>query len=96
VGWLYKTDTFEVSGAASTVHAEGGLPVSSGSVLRMVVELTDPPTARLTIDTGQSGTPGTPHAFDQFPAWNSFAPPPFPVTRAEVEAQVEARVLLVP
>jgi penicillin amidase len=96
VGGFFESETVEASGAYSTVHAEGGIPVEHGSVLRLVVELTEPPSARLTIDTGQSGYPRTPHAMDQFPAWNAFDPPPFPTSREAVEASTEARLTLLP
>ncbi|MBL8918033.1 MAG: penicillin acylase family protein [Myxococcaceae bacterium] len=96
VGGFFTKEPVEQSGHANTVRAEAGLPVDHGAAMRMVVELSSPPRARFTIDTGQSGAPKEPHAFDQFPAWAAGAPRPMPMTRAEVEAEREGAFVLLP
>lgn len=96
VGGFFTTEPVEQSGHANTVRAEAGLPVDHGAAMRMVVELSSPPRARFTIDTGQSGAPKEPHAFDQFPAWAAGAPRPMPMTRAEIEAEAQGQVVLLP
>lgn len=96
VGGFFTSDVVEQSGHANTIRAEAGLPVDHGAALRMVVELSSPPRARFTLDTGQSGAPKEPHALDQFPAWTNGAPKPMPMTRAEVEAEREGAFVLLP
>ena len=96
VGGFFTGPITEQSGHGNTIRAESGLPVDHGAAMRMVVELSTPPRARFTIDTGQSGAPKEPHALDQFPAWTSGTPTPLPMTRAELEAEAEGSFVLLP
>jgi penicillin G amidase len=96
VGGFFASPKSEQPGHGNTVRAESGLPVDHGAAMRMVVELTNPPRARFTIDTGQSGAPKEPHAFDQFDAWNAGRPTAIPMTREAIEREAEGRVVLVP
>lgn len=52
----FSTDVIRVGGAGHTINASKG---SHGPSLRMVVELTDPPTAWGVYPGGQSGNPGS-------------------------------------
>lgn len=96
VGGFFTGPITEQSGHGNTIRAESGLPVDHGAAMRMVVELSSPPRARFTIDTGQSGAPKEPHALDQFPAWTSGTPTPLPMTRAELDAEAEGAFVLLP
>lgn len=96
LGGFFTSPRTEQPGHGNTVRAESGLPVEHGAALRMVVELSTPPRARFTLDTGQSGAPKEPHAFDQFPAWNTGTPQPMPMTREAIEREAEGRIRLVP
>lgn len=95
-GGYFKGEEHEQAGSGSTVRAEGGLPVRHGSCLRMLVELSDPPVGRLTLDTGQSGHPSNPHWMDMYEDWNQATPRKLPTVRAEVEAAARERVTLLP
>ncbi len=96
VGGFFTSDVFEQSGHGNAIRAESGLPVDHGSALRMVVELSTPPQARFTLDTGQSGALKEPHALDQYPAWASGTPTAVPMTRQAVDAEREGTLVLTP
>ncbi|MBX7116295.1 MAG: penicillin acylase family protein [Myxococcaceae bacterium] len=96
IGGFFKGPTKEQPGQGNTIRAENGLPVEHGSALRMVVELTDTPRGRFVIDSGQSGHPREPHAFDQFDDWNAVHPRPIVTERGAVEAHTVARISLSP
>lgn len=96
VGGFFTGPKSEQPGHGNTVRAENGLPVDHGAAMRMVVELSTPPRARFTLDTGQSGAPKEPHALDQFPAWTNGTPTRLPMTRAEVDAEAEGTIVLLP
>ncbi len=96
VGGFFTGPVTEQAGHGNTIRAESGLPVDHGAAMRMVVELSTPPRARFTIDTGQSGAPKEPHALDQFPAWTSGQPTRLPMTRAELDAESEGSLVLLP
>jgi len=96
VGGYFRGDAHVVPGSGSTVRAESGMPVRSGSCLRMLVEMSDPPVGRFTLDTGQSGHPSDPHWMDMFDDWDAVAPRKLPTVRAEVEAATRARIDLLP
>jgi penicillin amidase len=96
LGGFFASPKSEQPGHGNTVRAESGLPVDHGAAMRMVVELSNPPRERFTIDTGQSGAPKEPHAFDQFDAWNRGAPTEMPLRREAIEREAEGRVVLTP
>ncbi len=96
LGGYFKGASHEVSGSGSTIRAESGLPVKSGSCLRMMVELSDPPVGRFTLDTGQSGHPSSTHWMDMHEDWDKVTPRKLPTQRSEVEAAAKQRVELLP
>ena len=65
IGGLFEIDAGPQAGHGDAPRAEGGVPVKTGAAFRMAVELSSPPQARMTIDTGNSGHPGSPHFDDQ-------------------------------
>ncbi len=96
VGGYFRGDEHVVPGSGSTVRAESGMPVKSGSCLRMLVEMSDPPVGRFTLDTGQSGHPSNPHWQDMYADWDAVNPRKLPTVRSEVEAVTQERVELLP
>jgi penicillin G amidase len=96
VGGYFDGEPHEEGGHGSVPYAEDGLPVKHGPCLRMLAELSDPPVARFTIDTGQSGNPSDPHWMDQYPDWAKGAPRVVSTVRSEVEASAQGRVELLP
>jgi penicillin amidase len=95
-GSFFEGPVHEEPGDDATVRAEGGLPIRHGACLRMLVELSDPPVGRFTLDTGQSGHPRTEHWLDQYEDWSRGTPRKLPTVRAEVEAAARARLELLP
>ncbi len=95
-GSYFVSPKHEESGDSSTIRAETGLPIQGGACLRMIVEMSSPPVARMTLDTGQSGNPSDPHYMDQYDAWSKGAPPNFPTARVDVEAVTQKRLELLP
>jgi penicillin amidase len=55
VGGSFATPPLEIGGNRKAPRADAGTPVTHGAVLRMAVEMTDPPTAGFILDFGQSG-----------------------------------------
>jgi penicillin amidase len=95
-GGFFTSEAHEEPGDSTAVRAEAGLPVTYGACLRMIVELSDPPVARLTLDTGQSGHPRNPHYMDQYEDWSKGAPRKLPTVRSEVESAARERIELLP
>lgn len=95
-GGYFEGPPREQSGDGSTVRAEGGVPVKHGACLRMLVELSDPPVGRFTIDTGESGHPNDEHWMDQYEDWNVGTPRVLPTRRSDVEAAARSRIELLP
>ncbi len=96
VGGFFELPSEEQAGWWTSPRAEAPLEVEHGAVLRMAVELSDPPVGYLVLDTGQSGVPRTPHFYDQHQDWNRGTPPRVPYTSEEVKASTVAKVLLRP
>jgi penicillin amidase len=94
LGGFFRGDTLEEGGDGSAVRAEGPAPVAHGACLRMIVEMSSPPQAWLTLDTGQGGTPNEPHWMDQRAAWRSGHIPRFPTSRTDVERVAQSRMTL--
>ena len=94
IGGRFVTAERPEAGHSATPRAEAGTPVHFGAVLRMVAVLTDPPTVRMVIDTGQSGHPRHRHWDDMWQRWSAGEPFHVPVTREEVEAAAEGRLRL--
>lgn len=95
IGRWFASPAFEEAGHGSTPRAESGVPVATGSALRMVAEMSDPPRVRMVIDTGNSGHVGHEHALDQYPRWRDGEPLHIPMARAEVERVASGRIILV-
>jgi penicillin amidase len=92
-----------IGGDAFTVNASaytGRFPpfrVNHGASQRHVVDLVDPDGAGgFILPGGESGFPGSPHAFDQLPLWLEGSLVPIPLARARAEARTESRFRLVP
>jgi penicillin amidase len=96
LGGFFELPVEEQSGWLTAPRAEGPLDSSHGAVLRMGVELSDPPRAKMVLDTGQSGVPRTEHFYDQHDDWNRGTPPFVPFTREDVDAATVSKVLLRP
>ena len=105
VGWLmgFGRQGIPVGGGPYTVNAAaytGRFPpfgVGHGASQRHVVDLADLDGAGgFVLPGGESGFPGSRHAFDQLPLWLDGGLVPIPVTRAGAEARAESRFRLVP
>lgn len=70
VGRFFKDKKREVGGCLSAPMAEVGLPVKYGANLRFKAKMTTPPQVYLVLDSGNSGTAGDDHAFDQADLWH--------------------------
>jgi penicillin amidase len=96
IGGWFATEPVAERGHRTAIRSERGLPVTHGSALRMVAELTTPPTVRIVIDTGQSGHPGHAHWEDQAPLWRAGKPFRIPIARDEVERAATGKLVLLP
>ncbi len=79
VGGLFSLPGMAESGYDSTPRAEHPdfghrMRVRAGAGLRLIAEMTDPPTVRMVNDTGESGHFGSPHIGDQYPLWHDGKP----------------------
>lgn len=70
VGRFFKDKRREVPGSLSSPMAEVGLPVKYGANLRFKAKMTSPPQIYLVLDSGNSGTVGDDHSFDQASLWH--------------------------
>ena len=70
--------------------------VSSGPVLRMIVDFADIDHARWVVDTGVSGWPGSPHYGDQNELWRAGRYLPMLFDPAQVKAAAKATICLLP
>ena len=92
-----------VGGDAFTVNAlsyTGRFPpfgATHGASQRHVVDLADLDGAGgFILPGGESGFPGSPHAFDQLPLWMEGSLVPIPIARERAEARTMSRFRLVP
>lgn len=69
-GNLFKAKKYPQSGYGKVPRAEQGLPVKHGAALRMCVEMSNPPIAKMVLDLGNSGHILSPHFEDQAVLWN--------------------------
>ena len=70
--------------------------VNHGAIQRHVVHLTDPDGAGgFILPGGESGFPGSPHAFDQLPLWLEGSLVTISLARARAEARTKSRFSLV-
>lgn len=70
VGGFFKDKKREVAGAPHAPMAESGTPVTYGANLRFRAKMSSPPQIYAVIDSGNSGTVGDTHAFDQAELWH--------------------------
>ncbi len=96
IGSLFAVEPRPVTGYGETVRSEDGLPVNHGSALRFVVELTDPPRARMVLDAGNSGASASEHYSDHRRAWETAEPYAITMDRELLETTSEGRLQLVP
>jgi penicillin amidase len=96
LGGFFNLPSEEQAGWITAPRAEGPVPADHGAVLRFGVELTEPPRAKMVLDTGQSGVPRTEHFYDMRDDWNRGTPPWVPFTREDVAAATVAKVVLRP
>lgn len=101
VGWLFETHAREEAGASGTPRAERGDPdkhfrVTNGAGLRLMAEMTDPPTVRMVNDSGQSGHFGHRHLEDQYPLWSRGEPRVLLLAKDAVEEKNDGMMDIVP
>ncbi|MCP4499187.1 MAG: penicillin acylase family protein [Deltaproteobacteria bacterium] len=94
VGGLFTTPKQEESGCHTCIRAEGRIPVTFGAGLRLQAIMTDPPSVRMIIDTGNSGHFGNKHLDDQYPLWSEGNPMKLPMSQSEIDAQLEGKIEL--
>jgi len=70
--------------------------VTQGPEFRLVVDLGDLDRAAMTLTTGQSGQPGSPHYLDHLPRWLDGRAVTVPWTRAAVDAAATGEARLEP
>lgn len=70
VGKFFQDKKREVAGSASSPLAEAGYPVYHGANLRFRVIMGKKTQAYAVLDSGNSGTVGSPNAFDQVNLWH--------------------------
>jgi hypothetical protein len=85
IGGLFKSPKRAEDGCKQCVRSEGPLPVSSGAGLRLIAEMTSPPTIRMIGDLGQVGHFGAKNSEDMYPLWTDGEPVVIPTTRDEIE-----------
>ncbi len=101
IGGLFATSAREVPGTSSVPNAESAdfnnkMRVRFGSGLRLLAEMTDPPTIRIVNDSGQSGHFGHRHLEDQYPLWHEFAPRVVSAKKADAQANREGALVIKP
>lgn len=85
-----------VRAAGYELSANGPFHCTSGSIYRIVVDFSQPGTARATTSVGQSGHPSSPHYRDQTPVWLADGYKPLWMEEADVLANLEGTTTLVP
>lgn len=101
VGGLFETSAREEAGHSNTPRAERGDPnkhfrVTNGAGLRLLAEMSDPPTIRMINDSGQSGHFGHRHLEDQYPFWSKGEPRVLWLSKEEVAAQSDGMMDILP
>lgn len=101
IGGLFATSAREEAGTSSAPRAESTdfnnkMRVRSGAGLRLVAEMTTPPTIRIVNDSGQSGHFGHRHLEDQYPLWHAGEPRVVTMKRADAEAKREGAMVIKP
>ena len=99
---LFNLGPFSYGGDANTVCQASPLttdpfaPVTAISVLRLIVEMSDPPTAEFALAGGQSGRRGERHYGDLLGDWRSGRTRPLLTDRDLIEADGPQRLTLEP
>jgi penicillin G amidase len=101
IEWLFNRTGPGVSGGSEIVNANGWVPKRGYGVtvvpsMRLVVDLGDLGRSTAIHTTGQSGHPFHPHYDDMIEPWANGETRPLRWTRDQVEADLEARLTLVP
>lgn len=101
IGFLFETAAREEAGQSNTPRAERGDPakhfrVTNGAGLRLIAEMTDPPTVRMVNDSGQSGHFGHRHLEDQYPLWSKGEPRVLMLSKEQVAAELDGAMDIVP
>lgn len=101
IGFLFSTAAREESGTSFAPRAEGPdfknkMRVRSGAGLRLIAEMTDPPTIRMINDSGQSGHFGHRHLEDQYPLWSKGEPRVLAVAKADAQRKREGAMIIKP
>jgi penicillin amidase len=101
IGFLFATDAREEAGTSTVPRAEGPdfnnkMRVRNGAGLRLVAEMTTPPTIRIVNDSGQSGHFGHRHLEDQYPLWTKGEPRVVSAKKADAEANREGAMVIKP
>ena len=96
---LFASPPAEAPGTSHVLNNNGfahgrRFDVTQGPEFRLVVDLGDVDHAAMTLTTGQSGQPGSPHYLDHLPRWLRGDAVTVPWTRAAVEAAATGEVRL--
>ena len=98
---LFASPPAEAHGTSHVLNNNGfahgrRFDVTQGPEFRLVVDLGDLDHASMTLTTGQSGQPGSPHHLDHLPRWLRGEAVTVPWTRAAVDAASRGEVVLNP
>ena len=101
IGFLFSTSAREETGTSTAPRAEGPdfnnkMRVRSGAGLRLIAEMTSPPTIRMINDSGQSGHFGHRHLEDQYPLWSKGEPRVLAFAQDQARSSREGAMLIKP
>ncbi len=101
VRWLapyFNRGPFPVAGSPMTVgkmqYPFGTFQVNHGASMRQITDFADLNGARVVLPGGESGIPASPHYADDLQLWRTGQSHPLPMDRAEVEKQMDGRLVL--
>ncbi len=101
INWFFNRGPIPLGGSTHTIsNAMVSLAqpfrTPAGTAFRMVVDLNDVSSATTSLPTGASGHPLSRHYFDQNPDWQLGAGHTLFFERAQIEAHLEGRLILIP
>ena len=101
IGFMFQTSAQQEAGTGTAPRAESAdfnnkLRVQQGAGLRLIAEMTDPPTIRMINDSGQSGHFGHRHLEDQRPLWSKGEPRVLALSKADAQGKREGAMLIKP